>query len=118
MNTKTKDKISALLLVIRRVAYAEGNMAARAAGAEDSEMRCYFSDLAEECSHFGDMLDELDALMRLSLPKEQVLEQKRQETANDCGKKRKAKFPLRMSEVLAILGGSFLGALLTRILLG
>lgn len=31
-------------------------MAARAAGAEDSEMRCYFSDLAEECSHFGDML--------------------------------------------------------------
>lgn len=36
MNTKTKDKISALLLVIRRVAYAEGNMAARAAGAEDS----------------------------------------------------------------------------------
>ena len=56
MNTKTKDKISALLLVIRRVAYAEGNMAARAASAEDSEMRCYFSDLAEECSHFGDML--------------------------------------------------------------
>lgn len=56
MNTKTKDKISALLLVIRRVAYAEGYMAARAAGAEDSEMRCYFIDLAEECSHFGDML--------------------------------------------------------------
>ena len=53
MNTKTKDKMSALLLVIRRVAYAEGNMAARAAGAEDSEMRCYFSDLLPLRGHAG-----------------------------------------------------------------
>lgn len=64
------------------------------------------------------MLDEFAALMQLSLPKEQVLEQKRQETANDSGKKRKAKFQLRLTEVLAILGGGFLGALLTRILFG
>ena len=72
------------------------------------------------------MLHELTALVQLSVSnqnilnqnRENVLDQQRKQTANDSGKKRKAKFPLRMSEVLAVLGGSFLGAMLTRILLG
>lgn len=72
------------------------------------------------------MLGELGQLMKLSVrenhilyeKRDNVLDQQRKQTTDGSGKKRKAKFPLRMSEVLAILGGSFLGALLTRILLG
>lgn len=106
------------------------NRAMNELGRKTEPINCFGVDIAERryqaLLNARAMLKELNALVQLSLPKEQALslpkeqalEQKGQEAANNSGKKRKAKFQFSMAEVLSILGGGFLGALLTRILFG
>lgn len=68
--------------------------------------------------HAREMLHAIEPVLRQVFAEDKMLYQESDYSANDRRKNGKAKFPLRLSEMLAILGGGFLGALLTRILLG
>ena len=68
--------------------------------------------------HAREMLHAIEPVLRQVFAEDKMLYQESDYSANDSRKKGKAKFPLRLSEMLAILFGSCLGFLLALILRG